>query len=186
MDDRQIVDLFLQRDERAITLAQEKYGAKLKRIAFGALGDEGFAEECMNDALFAAWNHIPPNRPYDHLFAYLGRIVRCTALNRAEREKAAKRSAPQTELTRELEECMPASVDVQNEVEARAVKNALNAFLTGLPEEKRNLFIRRYWFFDSVEDIARLTGKSIGAVKMALVRLRRELKEYLKKEGFEV
>ncbi|MBQ1520729.1 MAG: RNA polymerase sigma factor [Clostridia bacterium] len=186
MDDGKIVDLFLQRDETAISLAQDKYGAKLKRIAFGALGDEGFAEECVNDALLAAWNRIPPNRPYDYLFAYLGRITRCIAINRAEKERAAKRSAPQTELTRELEECLPSSADVQNEVESRALGNALNAFLEGLPEEKRNVFIRRYWFFDSAERIGELTGRSAGAVKMQLSRMRGELKKYLEKEGFEV
>lgn len=186
MDDRSIVELFLAREERAIELTEAEYGQRLGRIALGITGDERTAEECVNDALFEAWNRIPPSEPYEYLFPFLGRIVRCIAINRAEKERAQKRSAAITELTRELEECLPSGADVQSEAEGRELTRVIEAFLQGLPEEKRNMFIRRYWYFDSVERIAELSGKSSGSVKMLLMRLRKKLAEHLERNGWEI
>ena len=186
MDDRGIIDLFLERDEAALDRAGAEYGARLKAIAFNVTGDAGIAEECVNDAFLEAWNRIPPNKPYGYLFAYLGRIVRFRAIDRMEKENALKRSAALTELTREIEECMPAKTDTANEFEAKLLMRSINAFLGAQSEEKRNIFIRRYWFCDPVEQIAELSGKSVGSVKMILLRLRKQLKEYLRKEGFTV
>lgn len=104
------MELFLARDESALSEASSQYGARLMSIAMGVVGDRAAAEECVNDAYLKAWNSIPPNRPYGYLFSYLGRIVRCTAIDRAEHERAQKRGAPVTELTRELSECIPADV----------------------------------------------------------------------------
>ncbi len=186
MNDREIIELFLERDQTAIERAQAEYGERLRRIALGVTGDAGLAEECVNDAYLEAWNRIPPNKPYGYLFAYLGRIVRFTAINRMEKENAKKRSAELGELTRELEECLPSSADTANEIEARLLMRTINAFLRTVPEQKRNIFIRRYWFFDPVERIAELSGKSVGSVKMTLMRLRKQLRAQLEKEGFTV
>ena len=184
LDDGKITDLFLERDESALALVQEKYGAALKRIALAVTGDPELAEECLNDALFEAWNRIPPAEPYGYLYAFLARIVRYRAINRMERENALKRSAVMTELTRELEECLPSAANVQLEAESSEFIRCVNAFLALLPARKRNIFVRRYWFFDSVKRIAELTGSSEGTVKMTLLRLRKKLREHLEKEGF--
>ena len=186
MDDRKIIDLFLERSEDAIALVNREFGPRLRRIAVAITGDEGFAEECVNDAYLEAWNRIPPNKPYGYLFAYLGRIVRFTAINRMEKEGAEKRSACLTELTKELEDCLPSAADVANEVEGKQLMRSINEFLHVLPEQKRNIFIRRYWFFDPVERIAELSGKSVGSVKMTLMRLRKQLRIHLEKDGFTI
>lgn len=183
MEGRMITELFLKRDESALELACREYGAGLRRIALAITGDEGMAEECLNDALLEAWQRIPPNRPYDYLYAYLARIVRCGAINRMNKESAQKRSAAFTELTHELEECLPSAVNVENEVEARQLMHSVNEFLGGLSERRRGIFIRRYWFFDSEKRIAELFGISVGSVKMTLNRVRKKLLEHLEKEG---
>ena len=184
MDERRIIELFLRRDESALELAQKEYGAGLKRIALAITSDAGVAEECLNDAWLEAWKRIPPNEPYGHLYAFLARIVRCGAINRMERENAQKRSAAMTELTRELEECLPSKVSVENEVETKQLMRSVNDFLRGLPQRRRGIFIRRYWFFDSEKRIAELFGMSLGSVKMTLMRIRKKLWEHLEREGF--
>ncbi|MBQ3938550.1 MAG: RNA polymerase sigma factor [Clostridia bacterium] len=186
MDDRRIIELFLRRDESALRLAQSEYGASLKRIALSVTGDEGVAEECLNDAWLEAWNRIPPNEPYGYLYAFLARIVRCRSIDRMDRENAKKRSAVTTELTQELEDCLPSAVDVHDEAEARRLMRSVNAFLGGLSQKKRSVFLRRYWFFDPIESIAERCGMNAGAVKMTLMRTRRKLWEHLQKEGFAV
>lgn len=184
LDDKRITDLFLARDESALALTQEEYGAALKRIALAVTGDPELADECLNDALFEAWNRIPPAEPYGYLYAFLARIVRFRAINRMEREHALKRSAVMTELTRELEECLPSAANVQLEAESNEFMRSVNAFLASLPAKKRSIFVRRYWFLDPVKRIAELMGTSEGTVKMTLARLRKKLREHLEKEGF--
>lgn len=186
MNDREIIDLFLERSEDAVKQVSAEYGERLRRIALGVTGDPGIAEECVNDAYLEAWNRIPPNKPYGYLFAYLGRIVRFSAINRMEREKAQKRSAALVALTDELADCLPSGADVANEVEANRLMRSINAFLHAEPEQKRNIFIRRYWFCDPVERIADLSGRSVGSVKMTLLRLRKKLRAHLEKDGFPV
>lgn len=186
MNDREIIDHFLERSEDAIAEADAEYGARLRRIALGVTGDPGIAEECVNDAYLEAWNRIPPNTPYGYLFAYLGRIVRFTAITRMEREKAQKRSAALVELTDELADCLPSTADVANEVEAKRLIRSVNAFLRKQPEEKRSIFIRRYWFCDPVDHIAELSGRSVGSVKMILLRMRKKLRSHLEKDGFTI
>lgn len=184
MKDKEITDLFLARDETALELVEAEYGAALSRIALAVTGDAGIAEECLNDALLEAWNRIPPAEPYGYLYAFLARIVRFRAINRAEKENALKRSAAMTELTREMEECLPGEENVQLEIESNEFMRSVNEFLALLPARKRKLFVRRYWFFDSVKSIAELSGMSEGAVKMTLLRLRKKLRDHLEKEGF--
>lgn len=185
-DDREIVSLILKRDESGLAEASAKYGGKLTRLALSLLRDGGAAEECVSDALLSAWNSIPPNEPFGYLFAYLGRLVRCRAIDRAEHDSARKRSAALVELTREIEEAIPSRDNVAAEAEAKELMELINGWLSGIPKRKRDIFIRRYWFMDSVKDIAKLTGSGESGVKMTLARLREELRAFLNKNGYNV
>lgn len=176
-----IIALFEERNERAIEEAGRKYGAFLRGIAKNILRDEGGAEECANDAYFAAWRSIPPARP-ERLGAWLGRAARNIALDRLEKSRAEKRGGGETDAAfSELEGCIPAAApDI---AESLAFKNALNAFLSALPAEKRRLFVQRYWYFLSIDEIARENGVSASKVKSSLMRTRNELRAHLEKEG---
>ena len=185
MDDDKIVELYLSRDESAIAESANKYGPALRRIAFSLLGDAHAAEECELDAYMQAWSLIPPNEPRTYLFAFLGRIVRHLAIDRLRRASGAKRQAAVCELTREMEECLPGG-DVESEAEAGELSRAISRWLASEGEERRGVFIRRYWYFDSVEEIAKSFGFTRGKVKTMLYRMRKELKEYLLKEGYTV
>lgn len=185
-EDNELIRLFLKRDESALEKTGNAYGARLKRIAGSLLCDDFAAEECVSDALFEAWNSIPPNEPYGYLFSYLGRIVRCRAIDRAGRDKAKKRSAVFVELTREIEEAIPSRGGVESEAEANELKRLINGFLASLPGEKRDIFVLRYWFMEPVKDIAKKLGKGESSVKMTLLRLRGELKTHLENNGYTV
>ena len=182
MDDGMIVELFLKRDETAIAEAASKYGAKLRSVAFRICGNGGMSEECENDAYLAAWNSIPPHEPRSYLFSYLAKLARASALNRVKAEGRLKRRAELVELSRELEVCLPAECSVESEAEGAELTRAVNAFLLKQSEEKRALFIRRYWYADSIEELARDFGMSREKVKTTLFRLRAKLREHLEKE----
>jgi RNA polymerase sigma-70 factor (ECF subfamily) len=184
VDDSRIVDLYLQRDEEAIKLTAEKYGGRLRSLACGMTNDERVAEECENDTYLQAWNSIPPHEPRDYLYAFLARIIRHVALNRCRSDNRLKRSAYICELSEELEQCLPAPDDVERRMDNEALGRAINGFLAVLDAEKRNIFIRRYWYFDTVADISERFGVSESKVKTTLFRCRKRLSEYLKKEGF--
>ena len=186
MDDAAIVELYLARDENAILCTAEKYGERLRGIALRIVNDAPGAEECENDAYLSAWNLIPPPEPRDYLFAFLGRIVRHIAIDRCRKQQAEKRSAAVCGLTAELEQCLPAADDVEGEVNAKALAQAINGFLSGCTADQRKIFVRRYWYCDSIEQISRLYGFSQSKVKTTLFRLRGALKEELRKEGFSV
>lgn len=183
MRDEEIVGLFLARDEAAISAVKEKYGPRLKSVAMRILSDEGAAEECENDAYFEAWNRIPPHEPSGYLFAFLAKIVRASALNRAKAMGREKRSAALVELTLELESVLPSPASTAGEAEARELTRAINAFLRTLPDEKRAVFVQRYWYALSVKEIAARYSMSEGKVKTLLFRARELLKKFLKKEG---
>ncbi len=186
MDDEKIIELFLERNEKAIEFTARKYGAALRKIAFNVLNDNGDAEECENDTYLKAWNTIPPNEPRTYYFAFLTRITRLTAISRLRSRLAEKRNADFCELTAEAEACIPSGFNTETEAEARELGRKINAFLKTLPEQKRNIFIRRYYFFDSIKDISRLYSVSEGKVKSVLFRLRAELHRYLSKEDFDL
>lgn len=184
MEDGQIVELFLARDEAAIQRAAGKYGLRLRVLAQRIVREAQTAEECENDAYLAAWNAIPPHEPRDHLYAFLARIVRNLALNRCRDRGRLKRAAFVSELSREMEECIPAPDDLESRLDDMALREALSGFLGTLGEEKRNVFLRRYWYLDSVEEIARRYGMGRSKVKTMLFRTRNQLREYLEKEGY--
>jgi len=183
LDENRIVELFKKRDEAAIYEASRLYGNRLRAVAYRICGDEQMAEECENDAYLEAWNRIPPHEPKGYLFPFLAKIVRAKALNRIKQEDAKKRSAELVELSEELACCIPSKDDVESTLEAKELTSAINRFIRSLPGQKRNIFIRRYWYLDSIDKIAKDYGMSESKVKSLLFRLRNKLKIYLEKEN---
>ena len=184
MDDSRIVELYWQRNEAAIRQTSEKYGGRLRSLAYGIVSDRQTAEECENDTYLKAWNAIPPHQPKSYLYAFLARITRHIALNCCRDRSRLKRSAFICELSAELEQCIPAPDDTACRIDDLALANAVNGFLSQLDAEKRNIFIRRYWYLDSVAAIAERLAVSESKVKTTLFRCRRRLREYLEKEGY--
>ena len=184
MDDRAIVALYWQRDEAALQITAEKYGARLQALAYGIVGDRQTAEECENDTYLEAWQAIPPHRPEDYLYAFLACITRRNALNRCRESETLKRSGHIMELSAELEQCLSGTDDTARRVDELALEQALNGFLSELSQEKRNIFLRRYWYMDSVAEISQRFALSESKVKTTLLRCRRQLRAHLEKEGF--
>lgn len=184
MRDGEIVDLFFARDERALSVTAEKYGKKLAAISERIVGDKETAKECENDVYLKAWNAIPPNEPRDNLFAFLAKIARNVSINAAKSFTREKRSALFSELTEELESVLPSEEDVEEAADVAELGRIISDFLRGVSAEKRNIFIRRYWYADSVSEIAERFSISEGKVKTALFRTRNELKKRLEKEGY--
>ena len=183
MEDAEIVDLYLARNEDAIARTEEKYGRSLRKIISSVLDDET-GKECENDVYLRAWNLIPPNEPRDHFFAFLGKIARNLAIDEWRRTNAQKRTATMIELSEELQECMPGKSNVEGEILAGELKKAINSFLKTKDQEERKIFLRRYWYFDSVPEISKRYGYTQGKVKSVLHRMRGELKSVLEKEGY--
>lgn len=184
MDDNGIVELYLLRDETAIKQTAEKYGSRLRSLAYGIVNDRQTAEECENDTYMEAWKTIPPQEPRSYLYAFLARITRHISLNRCRDRGRLKRGAFICELSAELEQCIPAPDDVECRMDDMALSGAINGFLGKLDEEKRNIFIRRYWYLDSVADISKRYALSESKVKTTLFRCRNGLREHLEKEGY--
>ena len=186
MGDSEIVELFLKRDEAAIKHTAEKYGSRLQKLAYGIVADRRTAEECENDAYLEAWDTIPPHEPRSYLYAFLARIVRHISLNRCRDQARLKRKALIVELSRELEECLPAPDDIECRVDDIVLGDAINGFLRSLDAEKRGVFMRRYFYLDSIADISKRFGISESKVKSMLFRCRSKLREHLEKEGIEI
>ncbi|MBO4392117.1 MAG: RNA polymerase sigma factor [Clostridia bacterium] len=187
MDDSKIVDLYFSRDEEAIAETKRKYGTKLRAAANRILNDAQSAEECENDTYMRAWNLIPPNEPRTYLFAFLGKITRHLAIDICRKRDSEKRSAVFRELTEELSECIPSSgMSVEETAENSELAEAINSFLDCHSSEQQNVFVRRYWFFDTVPEISRRYGFTQSKVKMILSRMRAELRDYLERKGFTV
>lgn len=184
MEDSRIVELYLQRDETAIRQSAEKYGSRLRALAYGIVNDTQTAEECENDTYMQAWNSIPPHEPRSYLYAFLARITRHVSLNRCRDNSRLKRSAFLYQLSAEMEQCLPAPDDAACRLDDVALGEAINGFLGELDEEKRNIFIRRYWYLDSIADISKRFALSESKVKTTLLRSRNRLREHLVKEGY--
>lgn len=177
MTDRSIVELFLNRDESGIEETERLYGPRLMRIAEGLLSRED-AEECVNDVYMAAWNHIPPDEP-THLMPYLTKILKNLAINRWKAMKTAKRDAEVTLLSEELADCIP---DPKGRTEDEvvlsvAVKETLNRFLEKQSRTKRELFTLRYWYGNSIDEIAEKYGFSYAKTEKILFRLKTSLRK---------
>lgn len=186
MDDNAIIDLYLARDQNAIKLTGEKYGIRLRSLAFGILRDHSSAEECENDTYMRTWNAIPPAEPRGYFYAYLSRIARNLALNMARSSDRLKRSGYITELSEEMEMCIPSALSADSRLNENLLRDALNSFLASVEKEKRIIFVRRYFYLDSIADISKRLGISEGKVKTVLHRLRIKLKDHLEKEGFDL
>jgi RNA polymerase sigma-70 factor (ECF subfamily) len=172
----------LARSEQAITELQGKYENQLNQIAWNILNDRLDAEECVNDTYLAVWNTIPPQKP-DPLLTYVCRIVRNLSIKRYHANTAQKRNSHYDVALDELEECIQAKTTVESEYDVKELAEEINRFLRTLSRENRIMFIRRYWFADSVEDIAKMFNTSSRNVSLRLLRVRQKLKKYLEKEG---
>ena len=184
MEDSKLVDLFLCKNEAAITQTAEKYGERLRNLANCIVADMGTAQECENDTYLTTWNLIPPHEPRTYLFAFLARITRNIALDRCRERNRIKRNGRLVELTREIEECISGREDVENQVDAEELGRVVSKFLRKKSTVQRNAFIRRYWYMDSISAIAKRFLMSESRIKTMLFRMRKELQEYLEKEGY--
>lgn len=183
MEDKQIVNLYFERSEAALTETQKKYGRYVGRIAYNILNNKEDTEECVNNTYLKAWEAIPTHKP-ENLATYLGKIARNLALDMYEKSKAKKRGAGQVTLALdELKECVPFAQCVENVVDEIVFKEKLNAFLETLSVETRVIFVRRYWHLCSIKEISKEYKLSESKVKMTLHRTREKLKTYLEQEG---
>lgn len=186
MDDNQITALFLARDEAAVDAVSRQYGAYCAAIARNILGDPGAAEECVNDTWLKCWQSIPPQRPAS-LKCFVGRIVRNLAVSALRADRAAKRGGGQgAAVLDELAQLLPGGEEPEEALDRADFRAAFNGFLAGLGERDRTLFLRRYWYADSVEVLALRLGMSRTAVTTALHRLRQKLRQHLQWEDFNV
>lgn len=186
MEDEQILDLYFHRDEKAIPATADKYGAYCTAIAKNILYTREDAEECVNDTYFKTWNTIPPHKP-TILSAFLGKITRNLAFNRYKKTTAEKRGGGELPLVlEELASCVSGKESVEEALDYKTLVEDINGFLATLPVEKRNLFVCRYFYTDSVQAIAERYGMSYAGLSMTLSRLRSKLRTYLIKGGYEL
>ena len=186
MDDDKIVELYLSRDESAISETAAKYGLRLRRIAERILDDPAAAEECENETYLRAWGLVPPNEPRAYLFPFLGRITRHIAIDEYRKSASARRRGLICELTDEMAECLPSRGRAEEGAEADDLRRDINSFLETCTEQQRCVFVRRYWYFDSISEIGRRYGFSQSKVKTILFRLREGLRSHLEKEGYTI
>ena len=183
MEDIEIVNLYWDRDEKAIVETQNKYGNYCFAIANNILHDQEDSEECVNDTYKGAWDSMPPHRPLI-LSTYLGKITRRLSLNVLRRKNAYKRGNGEIQVSfDEIAECIPDEKSLRDSLEEKYLSEMINDFLSELKESERKVFVCRYWYFESVEEIARRFGFGQSKVKMMLKRTRDKLRDYLLKEG---
>lgn len=182
MEDKQIIGMLFARAEGAIDALAKRFGQQLLRIAQNILGDFHDAEESVSDTYLALWNAIPPAEP-DPLAPYVYRTGRNIALNRLHRDTAQKRDSRYDLSLEELSECLPGE-GIEHTLDARAVGREIDRFLAGQSEENQYIFLRRYWYGDSVEQIGQALHLRENTVSVRLNRLRRSLKAHLVKEGY--
>ena len=181
MTDSQIIALFWERSEDAIRETDAVYGRKLFAVSDKILHSRQDAEESVSDTYMTAWETIPPQRP-NYFYAYLAKICRNFSLRRLQWNSAAKRNAVCVTLTRELEECIP-DRSLEFKMKGEEIGRALNQFLESLSQENRLIFMRRYWYADSIEEIAARYQITQSKIKTQLHRTRKKLQQYLMKEG---
>lgn len=182
MDDKHILALLFDRSEQALTILAQKFGSRLFLTARNILGDTQDAEECVSDTYLAIWNAIPPKRP-DPLAGFVFKTGRNLALKRLRHNTAAKRNSHYDLSLEELSGCIPGD-DLDEALSARELGHAIDRFLDTLPRDSRVIFLRRYWFGDSVAQIAAAQGRSENSVSVRLNRCRSKLRTYLEQEGY--
>lgn len=184
MEDAKIIDLFWQRNEDAIRETDTAYGRKLHALANNILKNREDAEESVSDTYLRTWESIPPQRP-NYFFAYLAAICRRLAINKLDWKNAAKRKAEVVALTQEMESCIP-DTGRDRMLEGKEMGRVINGFLGSISKESRMIFLRRYWYVDTIAEIAARYGISESKVKMQLLRTREKFRIYLEKEGIYV
>lgn len=183
MEDQEILDLYFSRDEQAIVQTDQKYGPFCYSVAYNILSDREDARECVSDTYLSAWNRIPPTRP-SLLGAFLGKITRHLSIDRWRRRSAYKRTGGQVTLAlEELGEIADRAGTPEEAAGRKELVAAINRFLQALPQRERSVFLCRYWYLDSLEDIAAKTGLTKGHVSTMLHRTRKKLCDSLEKEG---
>lgn len=183
MEDLEIVELYWNRNEDAIKETSKKYGNYCYSISYNILNNNEDAQECVNDTYLGAWNAIPPHHP-NILSTFLGKITRRLSLNKWREKNAQKRGGGEVVLSfDELEECIGTNDYAKEELEAQELANKINTFLNTLKEDERKVFVCRYFYFESIDDIAVRFMFTQSKVKMMLKRTRDKLKDYLVKEG---
>ena len=184
MQDNEIVELFWQRNQNAILQSSAKYGKSLENTSYGILRSTEDAKECVQDTYFTAWNSMPTDRP-DYLGSYLLKIVRNISIDLYRKQRAQKRASGVTLMYEELSECIPDNApSVFDTMENGALARIINAFLEELESEKRIVFVRRYFYSDSVADISQKMNISQSKIKSMLMRMRQKLAERIRSEGF--
>lgn len=178
MDDKNIVDLYLQRDEMAVKETQTKYGSYCYTIANNILSIHEDAEECVNDTWVSAWNKIPPIIPKS-LKAFLGKIVRDISLSRYRANHAMKRYSGMEIMLAELEECIPSEFDVQKKLDQQELSDLINGWLGSLSRVDRVLFIKRYYYGETVKDLAKLQACTENQMAQRMLKMRNNLKSFL-------
>lgn len=185
MDDKAIIRMFWNRNEQAISETEKKYGALCKSLAVNILNQAEDAEECVNDTYLAVWNAIPTDTP--RVFsAYICKIVKNLSYKKLEYNTAKKRNSQMTVSFDELSDCISGGQSPEDEFIIGLVSEKISEFLWKESERNRRIFVRRYWFYDSVSKISNDFGISEKTVSVILFRTRKKLKEYLIKEGFEL
>ena len=186
MDDNKIIDLLESRNQLAIAAIGEKYSAYCSEISMNILSDKQDTEEVLSDTFLQVWNTIPPQKPQS-LMGYIARITRNMAINKLKARNTLKRGGDKETISYdELDLCTPSGISVENEAEVKLLSRHISDFLYTQKEDARNIFIRRYFYCDSVEKIAKLLSFSESKVKSTLLRTREKLKVYLEKEGYHI
>ncbi|MFG6329395.1 MAG: sigma-70 family RNA polymerase sigma factor [Lachnospiraceae bacterium] len=186
MDDNGIIQLYWDRNEQAIRLTSEKYGNYCKSIARNILNNDEDVKECVNDTYFNAWNSMPTHWP-EQLSTFLGKITRNLSFNKYKSNHTKKRGGGEITLVLdELADCVSDVGDVEQIIDRQELEKAVNSFVRSLSIKKRNIFVRRYWYADSVSKIATDYGMLQGTVSKTLARTRKQLKAYLTEMGFEL
>lgn len=184
MDDVMIIELYFARNEQAIHETDIKYGKLCFKVANNVLGNDEDSQECVNDTYLSVWNTIPPTRP-DNFAAFICKIVRNLSLKKLDYNLAKKRNSNVPVSFSELEEILPDN-RIDSDIEDEEIGKLISAFLRKEKADSRNVFIRKYYFFDSVSDIAGRYSFTESKVKNMLYHTRNKLREYLKKEGIEI
>lgn len=183
--DSEIIDLFNERSERALVEVSKKYGRVCRKVSRNILNNDLDAEECVNDAFLGAWNTIPPQKP-NPLLTYICRVVRNLSIKKYHANTSIKRNSFYDTALDELEECLASSKSIERELDAQELTLLLDSFLDTLDKESRMIFVRRYWYSDSIPDIAASFQISNNNATVRLFRTREKLKKYLRKAGYKI
>jgi len=184
LQDAEIIQLYFERDEKAITMTEKAYGKYCFSIVDNILHNEQDSEECISDTWLRAWQSIPPQKP-TRLKLFLAKIARNLAFDRYRMRHAEKRSGDEMALVLdELEECIASNEDIEQDFERKNLKEVINAFLRTLPTRERQIFLRRYFYAEPVKEIADTFGLNQNHVSVILKRTRKKLAEHLKEEGY--